>query len=637
MKALKEKRISLRSLWRMGLVVLSVFALAFAACGDSDSGDGSTPPTGQGAGSTVVPISMTFEKTPVTVGPVLEGQIVSLVGISAKVVYSDGTTKSINDPTKFVAQPSIYDYRLYANTPPAASTEFSSFTNEYGEKNNYVINYAENGAGIVQTIRADTLGPHLRLVDIVFTGSMDKQVYYIDDIPDLTGLTIEGRYSPTNTVYKNKTNGDYPEEDWFNLPLPFTTNNTQYRWAWVFNSKTNTGSYAPNDQPGVILSVGSYGAIGTVSPGQSMPGVNVSTSANGTRVPVQRIIQITGIGWAKEPTWENPIFFDDPTLISKDSFIPLTTPGVDSTRYVPSTRWTEYALSGATIALTYDDGTTSEEYSIINWGLLNAGRPGNNPTGSQLNLGGTWATSFIHLINAKGTGYYNPSLNTSDSFAIPGDAVDGVGYSSGDGGWAQWAILAQPKIRIGYRGKYFDTEVPVLNRLAEMTAVIRDGSENVQMEGYNYVYRRPETMSDFLSRVQLSVRYTRRGNDTATGTREDLAKDIADGFCWGVITNNQVTLPTLYSTNIFNFEDEYDWKAQAAISDIETGMSVTDKDDVKGNSALTLANATAFASKGKLIVANIQYRGWAGDPGNIASVRNRAVNVEVLGYSKDPE
>jgi len=43
MKALKEKRNGLRSLLRMGLVILSVFAIAFAACGNSGSGDNNTP------------------------------------------------------------------------------------------------------------------------------------------------------------------------------------------------------------------------------------------------------------------------------------------------------------------------------------------------------------------------------------------------------------------------------------------------------------------------------------------------------------------------------------------------------------------------------------------------------------------
>jgi len=42
MKALKEKRISLRSLWRRGLVILSLFALVFASCADSTEGGGSS-------------------------------------------------------------------------------------------------------------------------------------------------------------------------------------------------------------------------------------------------------------------------------------------------------------------------------------------------------------------------------------------------------------------------------------------------------------------------------------------------------------------------------------------------------------------------------------------------------------------
>jgi len=47
MKALKEKRIRLRSLWRRGLVILSLFALVFASCnsaGDGDDTSTTTPP-----------------------------------------------------------------------------------------------------------------------------------------------------------------------------------------------------------------------------------------------------------------------------------------------------------------------------------------------------------------------------------------------------------------------------------------------------------------------------------------------------------------------------------------------------------------------------------------------------------------
>jgi hypothetical protein len=53
MKALKEKRNSIRSLWRMGLVILSVFvfALALLACGNSSTADPYDPPISNGNGN----------------------------------------------------------------------------------------------------------------------------------------------------------------------------------------------------------------------------------------------------------------------------------------------------------------------------------------------------------------------------------------------------------------------------------------------------------------------------------------------------------------------------------------------------------------------------------------------------------
>jgi len=44
MKALKEKRIGLRSLWRRGLVILSLFALVFASCDSTDDDNKTTTP-----------------------------------------------------------------------------------------------------------------------------------------------------------------------------------------------------------------------------------------------------------------------------------------------------------------------------------------------------------------------------------------------------------------------------------------------------------------------------------------------------------------------------------------------------------------------------------------------------------------
>jgi len=83
MKALKEKRISLRSLWRRGLVILSLFALVFASCSDSSGG------VSESSGPRVVRYSI---KT----GPTNDqymGQEVDLTGMVLEVYLNDGNRK----------------------------------------------------------------------------------------------------------------------------------------------------------------------------------------------------------------------------------------------------------------------------------------------------------------------------------------------------------------------------------------------------------------------------------------------------------------------------------------------------------------------------------------------------------------
>jgi len=100
MKALKEKRISLRSLWRRGLVILSLFALVFASCGDSSSsGDDSS------GGLRVVEISVASQPTE----DQYLGQPVDLTGMELTVKYNDGSKKTVPfDGKNFSAVPDIY-------------------------------------------------------------------------------------------------------------------------------------------------------------------------------------------------------------------------------------------------------------------------------------------------------------------------------------------------------------------------------------------------------------------------------------------------------------------------------------------------------------------------------------------------
>jgi hypothetical protein len=81
MKALKEKRISLRSLWRRGLVILSLFALVFASCSDS-SGDGGVSSRG--------PRVSSFKIVKSPANNQYMGQEVDLRGLVVEVRYANG-------------------------------------------------------------------------------------------------------------------------------------------------------------------------------------------------------------------------------------------------------------------------------------------------------------------------------------------------------------------------------------------------------------------------------------------------------------------------------------------------------------------------------------------------------------------
>ena len=86
MKALKEKRISLRSLWRRGLVILSLFALVFASC--NTSGDDSGSSSGNTGGSEPADTRV-IERVEITLPTTKQyfGQLVDLSGVSATVYY----------------------------------------------------------------------------------------------------------------------------------------------------------------------------------------------------------------------------------------------------------------------------------------------------------------------------------------------------------------------------------------------------------------------------------------------------------------------------------------------------------------------------------------------------------------------
>ena len=663
MKALKEKRISLRSLWRMGLVVLSVLALAFVACGDSDSGDSTSPPSGGSAPiGTKVPLSVSIDKYPfagVNQDVVHEGQRVDLTGIEYTVFYSDNTSRKFTDPTKLTLEPSIYDYRLSGQT--------------------YQMTYSENGR-FAQWLSVPTnrlMGEIRRIVDIDFTGRMVKQEYIIDDIPEFAGLALEAAYSRTNQVgpyqgWDNNNAGTQP--DWYHLPLDFDPLNPDHNWAWIWNMSTGMGSYQPSDDPGVLISIGSFGWIdfervapkGT--PGDVIEGFDWQLM--GKRIPVTKLYQVKKLEWDTAPDYSKyPVFYDDPSLIKMMGWNRDPTArvedigdiGAPQLRYFPTydvdtaqySKWTDTVFAGAKFKITYGDSerdVTTRTKTILE--LREQGEiPGFWRTFSYWPI--TRQGNYIMDVDTypiddgvtgpaalRGGGYYETgTTNPRDPSELPGGKGRGYGEPAaqdGEGGWAEWAELANPRVRFTYRGINLDEPVPVYNRPVSIAVTARNGQTPVMMDGYDYVYRRPEGMPEFIGKLKVSVTYRRGSDQNDTKTRADVAEDIAKNICRdvAVIALAQSPYPqrqiaTLRSTNVYNALDSLDMLRATSYGD--DGV-----EQERVTTILTTTNSARYLSDGRTQAARVEFTGYGGRPTAYRTITNRDILVGMTGYTFAP-
>jgi len=201
MKALKEKRISLRSLWRRGLVILSLFALVFASCSDSDSESTETVTVG---GPTVYRVE-------IIKGPDNDqfyGKPVDLTGVELRLFYSNGQEGKETDITKMIAVP-----RIYTGTYASGDASFTGMKTcdiyYGGSLAKDTLTFANYPIKIWHVTRNNTLdnkgddpltgdkgsigvGPQL-------TGALrNKKVYVDDDTFDFSGLTLQADYETLN-------------------------------------------------------------------------------------------------------------------------------------------------------------------------------------------------------------------------------------------------------------------------------------------------------------------------------------------------------------------------------------------------------------------------------------------------------
>ena len=144
MKALKEKRVSLRSLFRRSLVILSLLALAFAigSCADTsgDSGGDTPPPPPPPPVVPVTPVVTLKTVQSVTVLshpylPSYEGAAPNLEGLKALVIFTDGTAYPVGADS-------------FATYPPIAYIDNNTHTSvtRYSAYNQYTILYNGDNA-----------------------------------------------------------------------------------------------------------------------------------------------------------------------------------------------------------------------------------------------------------------------------------------------------------------------------------------------------------------------------------------------------------------------------------------------------------------------------------------------------------
>jgi len=191
MKALKEKRIGLRSLWRRGLVILSLFALVFASCNSSSDDDSPGP------SSKKVPLEIKVSGTVKT----WEGIAVDVTGAKVEARYAGPT------PLAWVTVPEAEvkaNYGIYPKYGQRGGTSYILYTIADGTPV-----YAQFSSATANLVRKDSSSAtnpadnmnqnqdsNISANGLQVTVTNYRKTYRVDEFPDLvTGIKVQGHYS----------------------------------------------------------------------------------------------------------------------------------------------------------------------------------------------------------------------------------------------------------------------------------------------------------------------------------------------------------------------------------------------------------------------------------------------------------
>jgi hypothetical protein len=314
MKALKEKRIGLRSLWRRGLVILSLFALLLAAgCSSDSGGDEGGSGSASAPGKTIV--GATIVEDPAAVGEAqYAGFPIKLDGIKALVRYNDNTTGEITDPSRFIVG-------------PAQGSDSMSSGYYVGGYPYYDVYLKDSGNGYNERILAGRLDFSAKGVkeatEIHWHGSLGKKTYYSDDIPDFSGISLEIKYDElSHKVLQLPKDWDY----------------------WNFSERTDP------DQP--FLKV-------------TLPGAAIISDA---RIPLDEIYYAEKIEFDPAPAFADPTFVFETTVTYSNLGVKQVRPNVyldtDDVSYTPG--------GGGTATKPDRPSDFMEVFQIYNYGAVNS-------------------------------------------------------------------------------------------------------------------------------------------------------------------------------------------------------------------------------------------------------------------------
>ena len=443
MKAVQEKRISLRSIWRRSLVVLSVVALAFsfAACGD-DSGSGS----GGGGGDSVdtrevIAITVITQPSILTSSTTFahEGLPVDLTGIRAVVRYADNTTRTVTDPSEFYVNPPVFIRHGSAGT---------------GEPREYQIGLSMGGISAPLTVPDNKLRYLLPGMEgIRYTGNISNREFYSDDLPDFSGITVELRHFEGGGSVGREAGTERRQQTRFTVPRNYAY------WAYSTPGTAN---------PFIIIAI---------------PTINV---ANATNAPndfdfTQYYIEIpVGAIWFADsitvtPGTYDPVFFDDYDQFRFNNATMTSVAQVNGilNSFDPNGadgKWLErLRAAGSTITVTYRGGAPATKTFTFDEAM--SMRPGVVGEGGLLQVGSHNPGGGVGCWTGQGTGGWQHDLlvMAPERAAI---TVSGITQAQGNalfyGG--THATGRDPRVRVNYRGMPFDLPVDVYTRAQGITA-----------------------------------------------------------------------------------------------------------------------------------------------------------------------